>query len=156
MLSCACCLVICLATCIWFWGFILVLNTSEQYFQQHFKKWVHRVTFWWWEFRWVGHQSGRAGTLPSIGDLILRGGRYPSSLYGLFIKQNQVKSGYFLTVVQTIEVHHPTTSWYQNQLFNLSKFVGNKIDVMKPIPEEHYRKTTSKNLKVHKYKRKEH
>ena len=41
--------------------------------------------------------------------------------------------------------------------FDLTKLVSNKIEVMKSIPEEHCRKTsTSKNLKVEMYKKEEH
>ena len=41
--------------------------------------------------------------------------------------------------------------------FILTKFVSNKIEVMKSIPEEHCRKNINiKELKVEKYKRKEH
>ena len=41
--------------------------------------------------------------------------------------------------------------------FNLMKFASNKIEVIKSIPEEHCRKaSTSKRLRVKKYKRKEY
>ena len=46
------------ATYVWFWSFMLALITLEQYLQQYFKKWGNGVKFRWWEFRWVGHQSG--------------------------------------------------------------------------------------------------
>ena len=58
---------------IWFWSFRSTLNILEQYFQQYFKKWGSEVKFWWREFRWVGHQSGR-GLEPCLPweDLIFR------------------------------------------------------------------------------------
>ena len=59
---------------------MLALNKLEQYLQQYFKKWCNGVKFWWWEFRWAGHQSGLAGTLWSMGEganipggLVIRG-----------------------------------------------------------------------------------
>ena len=36
---------------------MLTLNTLEQYLQQYFKKWGNGVKFW-WEVKWVDHQSG--------------------------------------------------------------------------------------------------
>ena len=79
-------------TYIWFWNFILVLNTLEQYLQQYFKKLGNRVKFWWWEFSWVGHQSGGKGWNPAIhggegGRLIFSRGWYSSRLcvFGYFV-----------------------------------------------------------------------
>ena len=81
--SYACCLVIHLGTYIWFWSFMLALNTLEEYRQQYFQKWGSGVKFWWWEFRWVGHQSGELEPclLWGGGELIFRWGWYPSEPY---------------------------------------------------------------------------
>ena len=73
--------------------FYVGINILEQYIQQYFKKWGIGAKFWWWEFRWVGHQSGwrGAGTLPSMlggrggnihGGLVISGSLIP--LYTLW------------------------------------------------------------------------
>ena len=68
MSSYAWCLVIHLATCIWFWTFLLALNKLEQHLQQYFKKWGNGTKIW---MGW---------------SLVSQRGWYPSSLYGRHLK----------------------------------------------------------------------